>query len=160
MFDYFDNGVMEELQHRLLHTVTITNGLSEAITFKGRSIGRRVTANGSVELLIKWTPNDMYVNTFYELNGLENIHEFFVFVFFSSNICSISDEWMSANKSTFTKTVQLTALTQSERISLMEHLNYLYKFPTDILPSSSSLSSSSSDNSNEHFTPGEIGKKS
>lgn len=60
MFDYFDNGVMEELQHRLLHTVTITNGLSEAITFKGRSIGRRVTANGSVELLIKWTPNDMY----------------------------------------------------------------------------------------------------
>lgn len=60
MFDYFDNGVMEELQHRLLHTVTITNGLSEAITFKGRSIGRRVTANGSVELLIKWAPNDMY----------------------------------------------------------------------------------------------------
>lgn len=60
MFDYFDNGVMEELQHRLLHTVTITNGLSEAITFKGRSIGRRVTANGSVELLITWTPNDMY----------------------------------------------------------------------------------------------------
>lgn len=61
MFDYFDNGVMEELQHRLLHTVTITNGLSEAITFKGRSIGRRVTATGSVELLIKWTPNDMCV---------------------------------------------------------------------------------------------------
>lgn len=60
MFDYFDNGVMEELQHRLLHTVTITNGVSEAITFKGRSIGRRVTATGSVELLIKWTPNDMY----------------------------------------------------------------------------------------------------
>lgn len=59
MFDYFDNGVMEELQHRLLHTVTITNGLSEAITFKGRSIGRRVTANGSVELLIKWNPSDM-----------------------------------------------------------------------------------------------------
>lgn len=59
MFDYFDNGVMEELQHRLLHTVAITNGVSEAITFKGRSIGRRVTATGSVELLIKWSPNDM-----------------------------------------------------------------------------------------------------
>ncbi|XP_031616661.1 zinc finger protein jing homolog isoform X1 [Contarinia nasturtii] len=109
MFDYFDNGVMEELQHRLLHTVTITNGLSEAITFKGRSIGRRVTATGSVELLIKWSPNDI-----------------------------ISDEWMSANKTSFTKTVQLTALTQSERISLMEHLNYLYKFPTNISPTSSS----------------------
>lgn len=86
---------------------------------------------------------------------------------------------MSANKSSFTKTVQLTALTQSERISLMEHLNHLYKFPTNVLPSSSSLSnsssgssgsgssrssssssSSSSNNSNEHFTPGEIGKKS
>lgn len=59
MFDYFDNGVMEELQHRLLHTVNITNGLSEAITFKGRSIGRRVTATGSAELLITWTPSDM-----------------------------------------------------------------------------------------------------
>lgn len=60
MFDYFDNGVMEELQHRLMHTVTITNGVSGAITFKGRSVGRRVTANGSVELLVKWTPSDMY----------------------------------------------------------------------------------------------------
>lgn len=69
MFDYFDNGVMEELQHRLLHTVNITNGLSEAITFKGRSMGRRVTANGSVELLIKWTPNDMY-----------DIINFFIFI--------------------------------------------------------------------------------
>lgn len=61
MFDYFDNGVMEELQHRLLQTVTITNGLNGAITFKGRSVGRRVTANGSVELLVRWDPSDMYV---------------------------------------------------------------------------------------------------
>lgn len=59
MFDYFDNGVMEELQHRLLQTVTITNGLDGTMTFKGRSIGRRVTATGSVELLIKWNPSDM-----------------------------------------------------------------------------------------------------
>ncbi|XP_055313406.1 zinc finger protein jing isoform X2 [Sitodiplosis mosellana] len=134
MFDYFDNGVMEELQHRLLHTVTITNGVSEAITFKGRSIGRRVTATGSVELLIKWSPNDI-----------------------------ISDEWMSAtNKTSFTKTVQLTALTQSERISLMEHLNYLYKFPTNILPTpSSSLTSTSSSNSNnDTYSSDEISKKS
>lgn len=62
MFDYFDNGVMEELQHRLLQTVTITNGLNGSITFNGRSVGRRVTATGSVELLIKWNPSDMYVS--------------------------------------------------------------------------------------------------
>lgn len=59
MFDYFDNGVMEELQHRLLQTVSITNGIDEKIVFKGRSIGRRVTATGSIELLIRWSPNDM-----------------------------------------------------------------------------------------------------
>lgn len=79
------------------------------------------------------------------------------FVLCSSSLYSISDEWMSANKSSFTKTVQLTALTQSERISLMEHLNYLYKFPTNILPSSSINSSS---NTNENYTTDEINKKS
>lgn len=59
MFDYFDNGVMEELQHRLMHMVSMTNGQNEAITFNGRSVGRRVTSTGSVELLIRWNPNDM-----------------------------------------------------------------------------------------------------
>lgn len=51
--------MMEELQHRLLQTVSITNGIDEKIIFNGRSIGRRVTANGSIELLIRWSPNDM-----------------------------------------------------------------------------------------------------
>lgn len=59
MFDYFDNGVMEELQHRLMHTVTLINGPNAAVTFKGHSIGRRVNAKGSVEHLIKWNPCDM-----------------------------------------------------------------------------------------------------
>lgn len=59
MFDYFDNGVMEELQHRLMHTVSLINNQNGSITFKGRSIGRRVTAKGTVEHLIKWNPYEM-----------------------------------------------------------------------------------------------------
>lgn len=59
VFDYFDNGMMEEVQHRLFQTMSVTNGANEGIIFKGRSIGRRVTANGSVELLVRWTPDDM-----------------------------------------------------------------------------------------------------
>lgn len=66
MFDYFDNGVMEELQHRLLKTANLTNCLNGTITFNGRSIGRRVTATGSVELLVKWNPCDMYVYIYYD----------------------------------------------------------------------------------------------
>lgn len=59
MFDYFDSGIMEELQHRLVQTVSLTNGIDEGIIFKGRSMGRRVTPNGSTELLIRWSPSDM-----------------------------------------------------------------------------------------------------
>lgn len=59
MFDFFDSGVMEGLQHRLNHTGTIANGPSGSINFKGRSVGRRVTTSGHVEILVKWCPNDM-----------------------------------------------------------------------------------------------------
>lgn len=59
MFDYFDTGVMEELQHRLLHTATLINGSNQSISFKGNIIGRRVTAKGTVEHLVKWNPRDM-----------------------------------------------------------------------------------------------------
>lgn len=66
---------------------------------------------------------------------------------------------MLANKISFTKTVQITALSQSERNSLMEHLNYLYKFPTNILPTPSSTSTTNS-NETRSYSPDEISKKS
>lgn len=56
---------------------------------------------------------------------------------------SISDEWISANKPSFTKTMQLTSLTQSERVSLLDHLNYSYKFPTNCSLLSSTVSTMS-----------------
>lgn len=59
MFDYFDNGIMEVLQHRLLHTVTLLNGPNGSVSFKGNTIGRRVTAKGTVEHLVKWNPREM-----------------------------------------------------------------------------------------------------
>lgn len=59
MFDFFDNGVMEGLQHRLNHTGLIANGPNGSVNFKGRSVGRRVTTIGNVEILVKWNPSDM-----------------------------------------------------------------------------------------------------
>lgn len=59
MFDFFDSGVMEGLQHRLNHTGSIANGPNGSVMFNGRSVGRRVTTTGNVEILVKWSPNDM-----------------------------------------------------------------------------------------------------
>lgn len=59
MFDFFDSGIMEGLQHRLEHTGTIANGPNGSITFKGTSVAKRVTATGNVEVLIRWNPSDM-----------------------------------------------------------------------------------------------------
>lgn len=59
MFDFFDGGIMEGLQHRLEHTGTIINGPNGSINFKGASVAKRVTATGNVEILIRWSPNDM-----------------------------------------------------------------------------------------------------
>lgn len=59
MFDFFDGGIMEGLQHRLEHTGTIANGPNGSINFKGQSVAKRVTATGTVEYLIRWNPCDM-----------------------------------------------------------------------------------------------------
>lgn len=59
MFDYFDNGVMEVLQHRLVCTEQTASGDQGAVVFVGQPHARRVTATGCVEHLVSWTPADM-----------------------------------------------------------------------------------------------------
>lgn len=59
MFDYFDNGTMEMLNHRLIHMETTANGNGGSISFTGRPTAKRITPTGTTELLIKWTPCDM-----------------------------------------------------------------------------------------------------
>lgn len=59
MFDYFDSGIMEILQHRLAHTAAATSGTGEAMTFTGQQMARRVTSSGIIELLIQWSPANM-----------------------------------------------------------------------------------------------------
>lgn len=59
MFDFFDTGVMEGLQHRLHITGQIACGSNGMVTFKGRLMARRVTADGVNEILVKWNPCDI-----------------------------------------------------------------------------------------------------
>lgn len=59
MFDFFDSGVMEGLQHRLLVTGAIATGPGGSIQFKGRPLARRTTAAGITEILTRWFPSDM-----------------------------------------------------------------------------------------------------
>lgn len=59
MFDYFDGGVMEILQHRLVQTGTMASNCGGSIVFTGRPMARRVNSGGIIEHLIQWSPKDM-----------------------------------------------------------------------------------------------------
>lgn len=58
MFDFFDTGIMEGLQHRLRQISTLTNG-SQAITFQGQCLMRRRNSRGSYECFVRWSPREM-----------------------------------------------------------------------------------------------------
>ncbi|KAI4472499.1 hypothetical protein M0802_016763, partial [Mischocyttarus mexicanus] len=65
LFDYFDSGVMEGLQHRLLELaksrtqgrLAETPGDSMALT--SQVLARRVEMDGKVKVLLRWYPQDM-----------------------------------------------------------------------------------------------------
>lgn len=59
MFDFFDSGVMEGLQHRLQVTGAIAGGPNGMVSFRGKQLAKRVTACGQSEVLVKWIPCDM-----------------------------------------------------------------------------------------------------
>ena len=58
MFDFFDAGIMEGLQHRLRQISTLTNGCN-SITFQGQCIMKRKTIAGITECFVQWSPREM-----------------------------------------------------------------------------------------------------
>lgn len=98
MFDFFDTGVMEGLQHRLHIAGQIACGTNGMVTFKGRPMAKRVTTEGVNEILVKWNPCDI-----------------------------LPDEWITETteiKITKTpqKSIAINTMTISERQSLMQYL--------------------------------------
>lgn len=57
-FDFFDIGVMEGLQHRLIMAGSVASARRGTITFRGQAAGRRVTGTGA-EVFVKWYPREM-----------------------------------------------------------------------------------------------------
>lgn len=58
MFDFFDTGIMEGLQHRLRQISTLTNGCN-SITFQGQCIMKRKNFSGNMECFVQWSPREM-----------------------------------------------------------------------------------------------------
>ncbi|KAJ8679670.1 hypothetical protein QAD02_015457, partial [Eretmocerus hayati] len=65
IFDYFDPGIMEGLQHRLMGLAEIrTQGLlaetpGDAMVLTSQVIARRVELDGKVKVLLRWSPSDI-----------------------------------------------------------------------------------------------------
>ncbi|KAH8372998.1 hypothetical protein KR009_009621, partial [Drosophila setifemur] len=58
MFDFFDTGIMEGLQHRLRQISTLTNG-AQAIEFQGQCLMRRRNSLGRYECFVRWSPREI-----------------------------------------------------------------------------------------------------
>lgn len=65
MFDYFDSGIMEGLQHRLM-SMTEKRTLGDVATAPGNTVtlhskvmGRRTESSGQTKVLLKWYPEDI-----------------------------------------------------------------------------------------------------
>nr|AAL28986.1 LD36562p [Drosophila melanogaster] len=58
MFDFFDTGIMEGLQHRLRQISTLTNG-AQAIEFQGQCMMRRRNSQGGYECFVRWSPREI-----------------------------------------------------------------------------------------------------
>lgn len=109
MFDYFDGGIMEGLQHRLLITNQIASSQKGAIHFVGCQQARRTTLAGVVEILVKWNPSDI-----------------------------IEDEWIPESKTkSYTKDVLVHQLKASEQIALENYFKFSFK-ETELSSSTSS----------------------
>lgn len=56
MFDFFDSGIMEGLQHRLGTSSQVS--MDGMLQLRGREMARRM-AQGSVEVYVEWSPANM-----------------------------------------------------------------------------------------------------
>lgn len=99
MFDFFDSGIMEGLQHRLRQISVLSNSCN-SITFTGQCMMRRKTQQGSYESFVRWTPREI-----------------------------ISDEWVPACDGPYTKTVNIKRMRPAEKLKVESLLMNAYKMP-------------------------------
>lgn len=64
MFDFFDGGIMEGLQHKLMcmtqaRTLGQISGHGELIQLQNQIVARRTDSMGNRELLVRWHPVDV-----------------------------------------------------------------------------------------------------
>jgi hypothetical protein len=65
MFDFFDAGIMEGLQYRLLamtekRTNGIINGIpGDTVVLQSHVLARRTDIDGKKQVLLRWHPTDM-----------------------------------------------------------------------------------------------------
>ncbi|KAM7344885.1 AE binding protein 2 jing isoform 3-T5 [Cochliomyia hominivorax] len=99
MFDFFDAGIMEGLQHRLRQISTLTNGCN-SITFQGQCIMKRKNFAGNIECFVQWSPREI-----------------------------ISDEWLPESTEPFLKTVNIKQMKPAEKNKVESLLMTAYKMP-------------------------------
>uniref|UniRef100_A0A182MPL3 C2H2-type domain-containing protein n=1 Tax=Anopheles culicifacies TaxID=139723 RepID=A0A182MPL3_9DIPT len=102
-FDFFDSGVMEGLQHRLIRLGAIASGQGGAITFRGIQLGRRHIPSEGTEVLVRWYPADI-----------------------------LPDEWLAELPAgeKFVKQVNIHSLTIEQRNDLSDYLKHDRLNPT------------------------------
>lgn len=66
MFDFFDAGIMEGLQHQLISMTekrtagdVCNKSPGDSITLHSRVLARRTEPNGARKVLLKWHPPDV-----------------------------------------------------------------------------------------------------
>ncbi|XP_037947788.1 zinc finger protein jing-like, partial [Teleopsis dalmanni] len=99
MFDFFDAGIMEGLQHRLRQISSLAGG-QNSITFRGHCLMRRTTFKGEVECFVRWSPHEI-----------------------------IDDEWLAESKEPYIKVINIKHMKTSEKIKVESLLRAAYKLP-------------------------------
>ncbi|XP_058836123.1 zinc finger protein jing homolog isoform X2 [Topomyia yanbarensis] len=87
-FDFFDIGVMEGLQHRLIMAGSVASARRGTVTFRGQAAGRRTTSTGE-EVFVKWYPREI-----------------------------ISDDWIPTAEVSLTKEISINELNPDQRFEL------------------------------------------
>ncbi|XP_062558397.1 zinc finger protein jing homolog isoform X2 [Armigeres subalbatus] len=104
-FDFFDIGVMEGLQHRLIMAGSVASARRGTVAFRGQAAGRRVTGAGA-EVFIKWYPREI-----------------------------ISDDWIPESEATLTKEISIYELNPDQRFELEAQLKTNRKANAELLSS-------------------------
>ncbi|XP_058065777.1 zinc finger protein jing homolog [Anopheles bellator] len=94
-FDFFDSGVMEGLQHRLVRTGSLASGQHGAIVFRGSQVARRQAKDKAPEVLIRWYPAEI-----------------------------LPDQWLPEENVQLEKQVHIHELTHEQQNDLLDYLKH------------------------------------